>query len=154
VPVERPQARAGKEKIMPIDGEWYNEFGSLMNLESDPEGTVTGRYVTAVGHTPGAYVLTGRHDGPTSPGNGIAVGWTVAWRNEHGNVGSVTSWSGQFFADPDRIFTTWLLTRSATAEAWEATVVGQDVFTRQKRTSEDVERALHSGRPVSHPMPT
>ncbi|MFI8089341.1 avidin/streptavidin family protein [Streptomyces sp. NPDC086080] len=139
---------------MPIDGQWYNEFGSQMNLESDPEGTLTGRYVSAVGHTPGTYLVTGRHDGPTSPGHGIAVGWTVAWRNEHGNVGSVTSWSGQFFSDPDRIFTTWLLTRSATAEAWESTVVGQDVFTRQKPTSEDAHRALHSGRPVSHPMPS
>ncbi|ALO92378.1 hypothetical protein SHL15_1201 [Streptomyces hygroscopicus subsp. limoneus] len=140
---------------MPIDGEWYNEFGSQVRLESAPEGTVSGEYVTAVGHAPGTYLLTGRHDGPTSPGNGIALGWTVAWRNEHGNLGSVTSWSGLFLEGPERILTTWLLSRStATAEAWESSVVGQDVFTRQKPTSEDVDRALRSGRPVSHPMPS
>ncbi|MFH8773671.1 avidin/streptavidin family protein [Streptomyces sp. NPDC017958] len=150
---ELPQARTSREKTMPIDGEWYNEFGSKLHLEVDQEGTVSGRYVTAVGHAPGTYLLTGRHDGPTSPGNGIALGWTVAWRNEQGNVGSVTSWSGQFFADPERILSTWLLTRSAMVEAWESTVVGQDVFTRQKPTGEDVDRALRSGRPVSHPMP-
>ncbi|MFB7186452.1 avidin/streptavidin family protein [Streptomyces sp. NPDC056230] len=126
-----------------------------MRLELDPLGTVSGEYVTAVGHAPGTYLLTGRHDGPTSLGQGVALGWTVAWRNEHGNVGSVTSWSGQFLADPERILTTWLLTRSAVpAQTWESTAVGQDVFTRQKPTSEDVDRALRSGRPVSHPMPS
>ncbi|MFF2204837.1 avidin/streptavidin family protein [Streptomyces sp. NPDC058145] len=139
---------------MSIAGEWYNEFGSRVHLEVDPEGTVSGHYVTAVGHAPGTYILTGRHDGPKSPGNAIALGWTVAWRNEHGNVGSVTSWSGQFRADPERILSTWLLTRSATVEAWESTVVGQDVFTRRQSTSEDVDGALRSGRPVSHPMPS
>ncbi|MET8942770.1 avidin/streptavidin family protein [Streptomyces sp. NPDC004542] len=139
---------------MSIDGEWYNEFGSQMRLEADPHGSVSGEYVTAVGHAPGTYLLTGRHDGPTGPGHGSALGWTVAWRNDHGNLGSVTSWSGQFMTDPERVLTTWLLTRSApTAETWESTVVGQDVFTRQKPTGEDVDRALRSGRPVSHPMP-
>ncbi|MGQ4420579.1 avidin/streptavidin family protein [Streptomyces sp. SAS_269] len=64
---------------MSIAGEWYNEFGSHVHLEVDPEGTVSGHYVTAVGHAPGTYILTGRHDGPKSPGNGIALGWTVAW---------------------------------------------------------------------------
>ncbi|KUN80527.1 hypothetical protein AQJ66_25600 [Streptomyces bungoensis] len=139
---------------MSIDGEWYNEFGSQLRFEADQEGTVSGAYVTAVGHAPGTYLLTGRHVGPTGPGHGMALGWTVAWRNDHGDLGSVSSWSGQFMAGPERILTTWLLTRSAaTTETWESTVVGQDVFTRQKPTDDDVDRALRSGRPVSHPMP-
>ncbi|MER6099070.1 avidin/streptavidin family protein [Streptomyces sp. NPDC001728] len=140
---------------MIIDGDWYNEFGSRMHLRSDPVGGISGTYLTAVGHAPGTYLLIGRHGGPTEPGHGIALGWTIAWRNEHGDVGSLTSWSGQLLPDPEQLLTTWLLTRSSSpAQAWESTVIGQDVFTRQEPARDAVERALASGRPLSHPKPS
>ncbi|EHR51126.1 avidin family protein [Saccharomonospora marina XMU15] len=138
---------------MAIDGDWYNEFGSRMRLRPDAEGGLSGEYVSAVGHVAGTYRLIGRYAGSTEAGHGIVLGWTIAWHNDRGSADSVTSWSGQYLAqDPERILTTWLLSRSAEPdEVWEATVVGQDVFTRRPPTDEEVERSLRSGRPVPHP---
>ncbi|MEW1909925.1 avidin/streptavidin family protein [Kitasatospora sp. NPDC085895] len=137
---------------MTIAGDWYNEFGSHMRLTDDTSGGLTGTYVSGAGHVAGPYELTGRHDAPAGPGRGTAVGWTVAWRNEQGDAGSVTSWSGQYLAGDETILATWLLTRSASAaDVWESTVVGQDVFTRQAPAPEDVERHLRGRRPASHP---
>ncbi|WP_431677840.1 avidin/streptavidin family protein [Kitasatospora sp. KL5] len=137
---------------MTIAGDWYNEFGSHMRLTADESGGLTGTYVSSAGHVAGPYDLTGRQDTPARPGHGTAVGWTVAWRNEQGDAGSVTSWSGQYLDGDDTILATWLLTRSAAAsDVWESTVVGQDVFTRRAPSSEEVERHLRGRRPASHP---
>lgn len=138
---------------MAIDGDWYNEFGSRMRLESADDGSLSGEYVSAVGHVAGDYRLVGRSAGPTGAGHGLALGWTIAWHNDRGSVDSVTCWSGQYLTDPERILTTWLLSRSADPDqVWETTVVGQDVFTRRPPTDEEVERSLRSGRPVPHPQ--
>jgi hypothetical protein len=60
------------------------------------------------------------------------LGWSVAWPDEHGVVASLASWSGQYFEQGERICAMWLLTRSAVvSDMWEATEVGQDVFTRR-----------------------
>ncbi|GAA4840818.1 avidin/streptavidin family protein [Kitasatospora terrestris] len=118
---------------MGIAGDWYSEQGSHMHLETDPSGGVTGTYTSALGRAAGTYPLVGRFDPLREAGRGTAIGWTVAWRNEDADAGSVTSWSGEYRAgDQERITAGWLLTRSADApDSWESTMVGQDTFTRR-----------------------
>ncbi|MEU6538510.1 avidin/streptavidin family protein [Streptomyces sp. NPDC047000] len=121
---------------MTIGGDWYNEVGSHMTITADPTGGIRGGYVSAKGHAMGTYPLVGRYDTAALADHGTTVGWTVAWHNAGTDAGSVTSWSGQYYGDGDggggeRICVTWLLTASANAaNTWEATAVGQDVFTR------------------------
>jgi hypothetical protein len=118
---------------MSIAGDWFNEFGSHMHLTADPSGGISGTYTSGTGRAAGQYEVTGRCHPSGPPGRGAAVGWTVAWHNRQRDPDSVTSWSGQYFEDRERIFATWLLTRpSSAADVWEATAVGQDVFTRER----------------------
>lgn len=140
---------------MPIDGEWYNEFGSFMSITpmADAPGEIGGFYVSQVGEAIGEYPLLGWFGEAERPANSTPLGWTVLWRNEDRNAFSITCWSGQYLENIEQILVTWLLTRSADAgNEWEATVIGQDVFRREKPAVEDVERSLRSSRPVSHPM--
>ncbi|MDH6126357.1 avidin/streptavidin family protein [Kitasatospora sp. GP82] len=123
---------------MSIAGDWYNEFGSHMHLTAEPSGGISGTYTSGTGHAVGRYVVTGRYHASGQTGQGAAVGWTVAWHNQQSDAGSVTSWTGQYFENEERILATWLLTRPATAaDVWEATTVGQDVFTRERPAAED-----------------
>jgi hypothetical protein len=138
---------------MGIAGDWYSELGSHMRLDTDDSGGLTGSYTSAMGQATGGYPLVGRFDRPQQPDHGTAVGWTVAWHNERSDAGSVTSWSGQYQADGvERISATWLLTRSATApDAWESTMVGHDLFTRQAPDPAQAEELRRLGRPTPFP---
>jgi len=121
---------------MGIAGDWYNEFGSHMRLTVDPAGHISGTYTSGTSHVVGRYPIVGLCHPPGEEGHGRVLGWTVVWSNQQTDVGSATSWSGQYFEHEDRIRATWLLTRSASAaDAWEATVVGQDVFARDLPTA-------------------
>jgi hypothetical protein len=138
---------------MTITGDWYNELGSHMRLTAEPRGGITGSYVSAAGHAPGPYVLVGRHDPPALADHGTALGWTVAWRNDDNDAGCVTSWNGLYYDDAEQIRATWLLTASATQpNAWEATSVGQDVFTREIPDPDRIAHHLQQGKRPSHPQ--
>jgi hypothetical protein len=140
---------------MSISGDWYNEIGSHMRITADPTGGVRGTYVSAAGHAVGTYPLVGRFDAAGVPEHGIPLGWTVAWRNGRTDAGSVTSWSGQYYEDGgERICATWLLTASATAaNTWEATAVGQDVYTRRPPSPEQAAQRLRHTGTASRPSP-
>jgi len=136
-----------------IAGDWYSELGSHMRLETDASGAVTGTYTSVLGRATGSYPLVGRFDPPRDAGHGTAVGWTVAWANEGADAGSVTAWSGQYQGQGvERISATWLLTRSATLpDAWESTMVGHDLFTREAPDAARAEQLRSLGRPLPHP---
>ncbi|MFE7172373.1 avidin/streptavidin family protein [Streptomyces sp. NPDC057616] len=140
---------------MSITGDWYNEFGSFMRITADPTGCIRGTYVSGAGHAVGAYPLVGRYETAALPDHGTPLGWTVAWRNARTDACSVTSWNGQYYADgEERLCVTWLLTASAAeANTWEATAVGQDVFTRRAPTRAEAERRLRHAEATSHPRP-
>ncbi|MFJ1706676.1 avidin/streptavidin family protein [Kitasatospora sp. NPDC088346] len=117
---------------MTIAGDWYNELGSHMRLVASPSADISGTYTSVTGHASGQHPLVGRYDPPAKTGCGATVGWTVVWQNEQGDAACVTSWSGQYFEASERICASWLLTTSTSPnDMWEATTVGQDVFTRQ-----------------------
>ncbi|WP_394827215.1 avidin/streptavidin family protein [Pendulispora albinea] len=136
---------------MSIGGTWYNELGSQMNI-SQAGANISGTYWTAVGDAEGEYALTGQINEKPSAG-GQAVGWTVVWTNTYGTSHSVTTWSGQYqsIGGEEEIVTFWLLTTEASPGSdWEATNVGQDTFTRNQPTQQQIERARRR-RAFAHP---
>ncbi|GAA4989862.1 avidin/streptavidin family protein [Kitasatospora paranensis] len=113
-----------------LAGDWYNEFGSHLRLVADPAGRLTGTFTPGAGPG-GRRDLVGQFDVGTTAA-GIALGWTVAWRDEYGGPASVTSWSGQWLPGEQRIVAGWLFTTATDPdEAWKATVIGRDTFLRR-----------------------
>ncbi len=136
---------------MNINGIWYNELGSMMEL-SVSGNPITGKYHTKVGSASGVYPLIGYLNAPNP--NGIAVGWTVLWNNQFGNKQSLTSWAGQYQVTDgvEEIYTFWLLVRELEhTEDWSATNIGQDTFTRNKPSEDMILKAKKRGK-FSHPI--
>lgn len=128
---------------MSLEGIWYNELGSAMELTVDGS-SVFGTYHTAVGEAKGSYPLTGMIDTQSMEQN-QAVGFVVAWKNESGSSHSVTVWSGQFQSveGQEVLTTTWLLTRETEPEQdWKSTLIGHDLFTREPPSMIEIERAI------------
>lgn len=136
---------------MSIDGTWYNELGSKMEITSDG-ATISGTYQTAVGYAQNTYALIGWINTEPSQG-GQATGWTVMWTNDSGSSNSVTTWSGQLqeVQGQEEIVTFWLLTSEQLPQNdWAATNIGQDTFTRTAPSSEQIAIA-RKRRGFSHP---
>ncbi|XP_077978214.1 avidin-related protein 4/5-like isoform X2 [Glandiceps talaboti] len=107
-----------------VAGYWKNELGSIMKLIVAQDGSLSGYYNTSVGH-PGAE--TQPIHGFTDP-SGSTIGFTVSWRNGE----SQTSWTGEYFCEPDEIIQTmWILTEAGKQQDyWGANLIGQDDFRR------------------------
>lgn len=136
---------------MGIEGEWYNELGSMLQI-SQSDSVISGTYHTAVGDAQGIYVLSGLINIDPAPG-GQAVGWTVVWTNDFGTSHSVTTWSGQYqvVQGEEQILTFWLLTSEQLPNNdWQATNIGQDTFTRTQPAQEHILKA-RTQRARSHP---
>lgn len=140
---------------MSISGTWYNELGSVMTINANSDGTLSGTYCSTVGEAQATYQLIGSYDLSPSSG-GQSAGWTVTWLNQYGNSHSTTSWTGQYQTDPktgdEEIYTFWMLvTEKSPSQDWAATNVGQDTFTRNQPDAKTVERARKLRR-ASHPL--
>ena len=139
---------------MSLEGTWYNELGSTMQIEPlAGDGSLSGSYETAVsssGCAQGAFSLAGRTDVDRG---GQTVGFSVCWLNQGSECNSSTSWSGQYQTvnGEEQITALWLLTQATPpASDWASTLVGQDLFTRQPPTSDEIAaRSKIRGR--SHP---
>jgi hypothetical protein len=117
-------------------------------------GQIDGTFETAVGSAQGKYVLTGRTD--IDPVSELIhnIGWVVMWEGERGNKDSLTSWSGQLqkIENEEIITTFWLLTtETRPKENWTSTLIGQDIFKRNKPADDDVTNTLRLYR-SSHPL--
>ncbi|KAJ8514904.1 hypothetical protein ONZ45_g7600 [Pleurotus djamor] len=128
-----------------ITGTWYNELGSRMDLTANDDGSLTGKYHSAVGDVPKIYALSGQYNLKSLAGRGVSLSWTVSFEVDTGDthIHSTSAWSGQFFASPEPvILTQWLLTRSGEREdLWESTHVGHDEFAKVKPSHEQIARA-------------
>jgi hypothetical protein len=137
---------------MKLDGVWYNELGSKMQLAVNG-AAITGTYVTAVGDASGTYPLVGRTE-TGAPGS-QSIAFVVCWQNDAGNSGSCTAWSGQLQPDADgndSIATTWLLTADTdVSDDWQSTSVGQDIFHRDA-PAKSVTLVADLRRQPSHPL--
>jgi hypothetical protein len=118
---------------MSLDGSWYNEHGSEMQISIAPDGTtLTGTYRTRVGLANGLYPLVGYCD-PRPDAMSTALGFTVIWNNASGDANSVTSWCGQYqtIDGCETITALWLLTQETDpSDNWQSTMVGEDCFIR------------------------
>ena len=141
---------------MKLEGTWWNELGSKMEIEIDPADpkTFRGLYHTNVGSAQAkSYPLLGRCDNRGLQSRMVA--FVVAWNAdppaaEGASVSpSVTAWSGQLqLVDGSEVITTsWLLDRlTAPLDDWESTLIGMDYFTRTPPTRAQIEAAKKFGR--------
>jgi hypothetical protein len=136
---------------MKLEGVWYNELGSKMQLVVDG-ASISGTYVTAVGDASGTYQLVGRTE--TNAAGNQSLAFVVCWQNDTGSSGSCTAWSGQLQPDTsgkDSIATSWLLTADTeTTDDWKSTFVGQDIFHRDPPAKPATVSDLR--RQPSHPL--
>ena len=135
---------------MRLSGQWFNELGSKMVLTVN-RNEVHGKYHTAVGDTKGKYHLVGRTDTCGKPSQ--SVGFVVCWQNKYKNSNSVTTWCGQLqkIDGKEVITTTWLLNRETEPpDNWESTLVGKDIFTRNKPDPKSIQK-LKKLKGMSHP---
>src|ERR1700679_3314960 len=128
---------------MSLVGTWNNELGSKMDIDSDDNGIIIGKYWSNVGENNmiGPFRLHGL--------------WTTNEKSEVGSIGfivvwdsynSVTTWSGQL--QDGNILTTWLLTKITDKhENWESTEIGFDVFTKS-----NISNKLIMSKKISHPI--
>ncbi|XP_072345460.1 avidin-related protein 4/5-like [Scyliorhinus torazame] len=112
-------------------GCWQNELGSILKINLDENGSISGEYVSDVsetGHRANGNMV-GYHQATPEPTFGFVVRWTCP-----GCTGSVSVWTGQYFKqnNVETLETMWLFRTTVMAKAnnWEATRVGQDVFKR------------------------
>jgi hypothetical protein len=64
----------------------------------------------------------------------MALGFVVDWREVHG----ATAWVGHYFPQEEVIRTTWIMaTETDPQDDWKSTVIGQDVFHRDRQTDKD-----------------
>lgn len=141
---------------MEMNGRWYNELGSWMEVSVDNDGRIRGQYQSKVaeGPLPPIRPLLGQADANPTKGRPQALGFVVDWGHTDGSAGSVTSWCGQLCMlenGDEAIVTTWLLTVE-TSETWASTQVGSDTFTRQEPPPEIAAHARSLRR--LRPLPT
>jgi hypothetical protein len=112
-----------------LSGTWKNELGSIMRLWTS-SGQLTGVYESTVGEAKYTYPLVGAYN---RDNNTTTVAFVVAWVNGgFGDSNSATAWSGQLSED-GTIHTTWMLTKlTDLANLWQSTIVGTNVFVRQR----------------------
>lgn len=116
-----------------VEGVWFNELGSKMDLKVDDDGIITGKYHSAV-QADEPTGLTAKIIGGMSPdGSHDTFGFSVVWNT----TGSTTSWAGEYktCCGEQVLYTTWILTDQTEScnETWKSTLIGKDVFTRYKQ---------------------
>jgi hypothetical protein len=127
-----------------LNGIWYNQHGSMLELDISDAGRLVGTFETGVG-------LSER--GERFPVTGFTCGdlvaFTVTFRDRH----SLTSWVGHAFGsgDEQRMETLWHMAvefppNHKPDEKWKGTWAGSDVFVRERHP-----RLLKLRRQPSHP---
>jgi hypothetical protein len=111
----------------PLEGRWYNQLGSELNIDVHDNATIRGTYRPGAGSVAGnMYPVAGSYD-PHPSGSTTVLGFVVDWTEVH----SVTVWSGQYHHDDGSIRMTWLMaTETEVGDEWKSTFVGHDVFRR------------------------
>lgn len=114
------------DAVKGLSGTWHNQRGSVMTVQVDDNGLLTGTYRSAVGLCPGvAHALTGRFARDSR-----AVAFCVHWDG----TSSATAWSGAWNPSTSTLCTTWVLTLARPSQAddeWQ-NEVGHDKFFKQQ----------------------
>ncbi|XP_062603167.1 streptavidin-V2-like [Saccostrea cucullata] len=111
-----------------LSGKWKNQLKSEMEIICK-DGTISGKYTSAVGQASKEYDLMGRYTQVND--KDYMLGWSVAWKNKYQDAKSVTSWTGVFYAAEGVIRTQWILGRFEDPDDfWETFITNQDTFTK------------------------
>jgi Avidin family len=125
-----------------LEGTWFNEFGSTMEITSvNPDtGMFVGIYKSHTGAT-GVYHLTGITDVKPDPKvNSQTVAFAISWRNiessgDDDGSNWVSAFSGQVqIVDGNQLkmTTTYLFQKDTNpSDNWGSTIVDKATFTRQ-----------------------
>ncbi|KAK3083304.1 hypothetical protein FSP39_018950, partial [Pinctada imbricata] len=114
----------------PFAGKLINQLKSEMDITCS-NGTIRGKYNSAVGKATREYPLKGRYSAIGD--GGYVMGWSVAWKNRYMDAHSATSWTGIYYKGKEQIKTQWVLTSYQDQENyWKAFYTNQDVFHRKK----------------------
>ncbi len=119
---------------MALTGVWMNERRSILLLDEDEDGALSGKFRSMVGRDPSVRILTGRTS-PVESGKQM-LGFAVQFQIEHPSPGyghySVCTWCGwaKGKAPSQTITAHWLLTISRLNEEdeWSSTTTGCDTF--------------------------
>lgn len=116
---------------MDLIGDWENQNGSVLRIQSVVKSLVTGIFRSAKGRAAEdqIYPVIGCV-------NGELLTLTVEFRNEAGNLGSIANFSGRCEGET-KIHTIWILARNFSdpegtvpTELWNTFLINHDVFTR------------------------
>lgn len=129
-----------------LSGIWYNQHGSVLELDVNDTGRLVGAFEPGVGLS---------EKGERFPLTGFACGdlvaFTVSFRDRH----SLTCWVGHLMGSGGdlRIETMWQMVVEFPAvhkpdEKWKGTWTGADLFLRERHS-----RARPDRRQPSHPEP-
>lgn len=123
------------DKAVDIDGEWINQNGSTVVLETHADGTLTGRY-----HSKKGRAAAGRGYPLTGTVNGELVAFHVNWSDAAGDLHAITSFSGRLARGPDGrdcLHTLWILARQfedpefgRPTQPWNTFLTNADLFHR------------------------
>ena len=128
---------------MSLTGVWMNELKSILLLDEDEDGTLTGKFRSIVGRDPHVRILTGRVS-PIESGKQM-LGFAVQFQIEEPGSGyghySVCTWCGWAGdkAPSQTITTQWLLTisRLSKGDEWSSTTTGCDTFEKVLASPEE-----------------
>lgn len=110
-----------------ISGRYKNELGSEMEIKVI-NNEINGFYISKVGNATDRYLLVGRINFENEISSTLFT-FSVSWNNQYGNSNSVTSWSGQYYKDENKLYTTWILTRRCLLkDRWSSQNVGSNIF--------------------------
>jgi len=129
-----------------FSGVWYNQHGSVLELDVNEAGRLAGHFEAGVGLTD-----LGERFPVTGFSCGDLVAFAVNFRGRH----SLTCWVGHLLGSgpEQRIETLWQMVVEFPAahkpdEKWKGTWSGADVFLRERHS-----RAYPERRQPSHPEP-
>jgi len=122
---------SGDGECCQLSGTWINQHGSFLELSQSADGTLTGKYYSAVEASKGASAGTQIIYGKAGKGKPTTFGFVVSFKDGQ----STSAWSGQYhFCDGEQtLTTTWVMTTLTKTcdEEWKANRVGQDRFVRK-----------------------
>jgi hypothetical protein len=119
-----------------LRGRWVNQNGSILWIEEQADGRITGRFTSKKGRSAKgmAYVVQGCV-------NGELASFAVSFRGDDHNLAAITSFSGRFVREADgveRLHTVWILARQYEDEArakptqvWNSFITNTDVFEKR-----------------------
>jgi len=120
------RAKPGTGTRIDFSGTWTNELKSTMTVKQQPDGSLSGSYVSAV---------SGGNGGTTTGDllgfvDGSLISVVVHWRDFQ----AITAWVGQLVpkSSPAQISTLWQMTKAVDpGDEWASVNAGADTFTRQ-----------------------